>query len=377
MSEFSDFCNMLREESGMTIYHIAKVSGIERTALNRMLNGRRFPKYEDVDLFCEVLRASEKEKEHIRKLYLMEKVGKSHYENYRYIQDLLCELDQGESYAMPPEQILPGNTDGDRKPFVSGRKGVKNLICNILEQEYRQQGIAGVYTNFPVHEDTLPAAVGFYEKKYKKEVPLCHFHILNVNPEKYYDSGCNLKVLHSALKWIFSKGRSYIPYYTYSQTMLNDLELQFMPYYLITDCTVLLVSDNFQQGILLEEPDMVLFYQKRMLAIRQQMHRLFQMDVEMDTGKKVFPKEEEGENDRICTPGDSGRKLQHIDVGLCEKGVILSREGAMDGGLTVMVTESSLCKSFHDYFSYLNEMADIEEVRKCGLKKGCTPDRTY
>ena len=101
------------------------------------------------------------------------------------------------------------------------------------------------------------------------------------------------------------------------------------------------------------------------------------MDVEMDTGKKVFPKEEEGENDRICTPGDSGRKLQHIDVGLCEKGVILSREGAMDGGLTVMVTESSLCKSFHDYFSYLNEMADIEEVRKCGLKKGCTPDRTY
>ena len=40
MSEFSDFCSMLREESGMTIYHIAKVSGMERTALNRMLNGK-------------------------------------------------------------------------------------------------------------------------------------------------------------------------------------------------------------------------------------------------------------------------------------------------------------------------------------------------
>lgn len=373
MSEFSDFCNMLREESGMTIYHIAKVSGIERTALNRMLNGRRFPKYEDVDLFCEVLRASEKEKEHIRKLYLMEKVGKSRYENYRYIWNFLCELDQGESYTMLPDPILLGNTDRNQKTFASGRKEVRNLICSILDQEYRQQGNVEMYTNFPVYEDTLPAAVGFYEKKYKKKIPLYHFHILNVNPEKYYDTACNLKVLHSALKWIFSKGRSYIPYYTYSQTMLNDLEIQLLPYYLVTDCMVFLASDDFRHGILLEEPDMVLFYQERMPAIRQQMHRLFQMDVETSTWKRRFS-QEEGKNVRLCSLGDSGRKLQHIDVRLYEKGVVISREKGMDGGMAVMITESSLCKSFHDYFTYLNEMAEIE---KYGFKKGCTPERTY
>lgn len=90
----------------------------------------------------------------------MEKVGKSRYENYRYIQDLLCELDQGGSYIMPPDQILLSNTDGERKTFASGRREVKNLICNILEQEYRQQGAVEIYTNFPVYEDTLPAAVG-------------------------------------------------------------------------------------------------------------------------------------------------------------------------------------------------------------------------
>lgn len=151
--------------------------------------------------------------------------------------------------------------------------------------------------------------------------------------------------------------------------MLNDLELQLLPYYLVTDCMVFLASDDFRQGILLEEPDMVLFYQERMPAIRQQMHRLFQMDVETSTWKRRFLQEKNGINVRLCSLGDSDRKLQHIDVRLYEKGVVISQKKGMDGEMTVMITESSLCKSFYDYFTYLNEMAEIEEVRKCGFEE--------
>lgn len=265
---------------------------------------------------------------------------------------------------MPSSQMM-GDTDLKGKAFVNGRKDVKSLICNILEQEYRQQTVAEIYTNFPVHEDTLSAAIRFYEKKYRKEIPLCHFHVLNINPEKYYDVGCNLKVLHSALMWTFSKGRSYIPYYTYSQLMLNDLELQFMPYYLVTDCRVLLVSDNFRQGILLEEPDMVLFFQNRMLAIRQQMHRLFQMDVDTRGRKKDIFGEWTGDDSQLCSLNDSGQELQHLDVRLYEKGVVISKVKGSGSGLSVMITESSLYESFHDYFAYLGELAEIEEVRNC------------
>ena len=126
MSEFSDFCSMLREESGMTIYHIAKVSGIERTALNRMLNGKRFPKYEDVELFCEVLRAGERDKEHLRELYLMEKMGRNHYENYIYIRNLLRELDQRENDAAFPDPAGTKNTDSREKSFVNGKREVRD-----------------------------------------------------------------------------------------------------------------------------------------------------------------------------------------------------------------------------------------------------------
>lgn len=62
MSEFSEFCRILQEKSGMTIYQMAKVSGMERTALNRMVIGKRLPKQEDVDAFCKVVLANEKEK---------------------------------------------------------------------------------------------------------------------------------------------------------------------------------------------------------------------------------------------------------------------------------------------------------------------------
>lgn len=367
MSEFSDFCNMLREESGMTIYHIAKVSGMERTALNRMLNGKRFPKYEDVDLFCEVLRASEKEKEHLRELYLMEKMGKNHYENYKYIQNLLHKLDQGEEYPMPFCKTAEWDTRGKEKIFAKGKGEVKELICHVLERQYRQNNTMEMYTNFPVHEDVLPITVNFYERKYGKEIPLCHFHILNVNPKKYYDVDCNLKVLSFSLMCLFSGKRNYIPYYTYSQLMLNDLELQFMPYYLVTDCQVLLISSDFRQGILLNDPDMVLFYQERMITIRNQMSRLFQIDTDPDGEKMgIWGKWEE---ESACSRDDSGQESQRLNVKLYEKGVVISKEESAGSTISVMVSESSLCEAFHDFFTYRNELAEIEE-RKMEEKRG-------
>ncbi len=355
MSEFSDFCSMLREESGMTIYHIAKVSGMERTALNRMLNGKRFPKYEDVELFCEVLRAGERDKEHLRELYLMEKMGRNHYENYIYIRNLLRELDQRENDAAFPDPSGTKNTDSREKSFVNGKREVRSMICSVLEGAYRQEKIQEMYTNFPVQEKILFTVVECCEKKYRREIPLCHFHILNINPEKYYDVTCNLKVLRAALMWLFTKGESYIPYYTYSQLMLDDLELQFMPYYLVSASRVLLVSDDFRQGILLEDEDMVVFYRNRMEMIRRQMHHLVQ----------TYP-EKAGvwEDDTVLRTLDApDLELQHLEVMLYGKGVVLSKDRGAEQGRSVRITESSLYESFHHFFDYLSEMSEIEGVR--------------
>lgn len=359
MSEFSDFCNMLREKSGMTIYSIAKVSEMERTALNRMLNGKRLPGYEDVERFCGTIRANEKEKEHIRKLYMMERMGKKRYANCCYIEKLLYMLDQGGVSPLyfseePKEKMEPDNTS-----FVEGETLVCDRILDMLEQAYQLPDSDKIYTNFPANDEILLSAVRFYEKKYRKQISLHHFHILNVNPEQYYDADCNLKVLCAALIWTFFKEKSYIPYYTYSPLMLNDLELQMMPFYLVTGARVAHISDDFRQGIFLENPDTVSFYKKKMRMLRDQMKKLFY--VCQTTGGS------EG-REPLYSLHDMEPDIRHLDVELYEKSVVISKYHKKRKTLDIVITESSLCEAFTDYFVYREEVNGVK-LNFCGILK--------
>lgn len=351
MSEFSDFCNMLREKSGMTIYYIAKVSDMERTALNRMLNGKRLPGYEDVERFCGTIRANEKEKEHIRELYIMEKMGKKRYNNSRYIEQLLDALEHGGITSIyfdqvPEKKKICGNTS-----FAEGEKTVRYKLLNMLEQTYQMADIEEIYTNFPATDEILLSAVRFYEKKYSKQIPFCHFHILNVNPEQYYDADCNLKVLCAALIWTFIKEKSYIPCYTYSPLMLSDLEIQLMPYYLVTSAGVAHISDNFQQGIFLENLDTVYFYKKKMKMIRDQMKKLLYVSRETAGAEGREP---------LYSLREMEPDLQHLNVELYEKSVVISKYDNKKKTVGVVITESSLYEAFQDYFAYRKGVGRIK-----------------
>lgn len=55
MSIFSEQCKFYVEDSGLTLYEFSKKSGIERTTLYRMINGKRVPSKEifyNFVLFC-------------------------------------------------------------------------------------------------------------------------------------------------------------------------------------------------------------------------------------------------------------------------------------------------------------------------------------
>lgn len=341
MSEFSNFCKLLREKSGMTIYQIAKVSGMERTALNRMILGKRVPKRQDMELFCEGIRANEKEKDKLRELYLMEKLGKRRYENCQYIKQLLDELDQDTGspngrYWLP-DRIM--HTDPkDSQSFIQGREEVEEFIYYVIEQAYCQGNVLDIYTNFPVKEKILSKAVYFCSDTYEKDITLVHFLIMNVNPEKYYDADCNLKVLHDTLLWKFREGENYMPYYTYSPIMLHDLEMQLMPYYLVTGSCVLFISSDFQQGILLDDPESATFYHRKMKSLCGRLEPLYQSEGKWENG--LFSNSTE-------------LMLKHLNIQVYEKAV---RIGNSKKSVSVVIKESSLCEAFHDFSAYITEI---------------------
>lgn len=343
MSEFSNFCKLLREKSGMTIYQIAKVSGMERTALNRMILGKRFPKWQDMEMFCGAIRANEKEKDRLRELYIREKMGKRRYDNCQYIKKLLEKLDHEESvgnrmYRLPEQTIQIDSNS--RRSFLLGREEVEGFIYHVVERAYCQKDLLEIYTNFPAKEKVLSTAVHFLSDQYKKDIPLFHFLILNVNPGEYYDADCNLKVLYHTLLWKFREGANYMPYYTYSPIMLNDLEMQLMPYYLITDSCVFFVSSDFHQGILLDDPESAVFYQQKMKKLCDRLEPLFQ------SGNG-------GEKETFFNRTEV--MLKHLDIHVQEKTVQI---GKRKRKFSVIIKESSLCEAFHDFSVYLSEIKE-------------------
>ena len=69
MSEFSEYCKHCMRACGTNIYQISKASGLDRTTLQRMVNGTRLPGEEFIEIFSRYLRLSPSEKKHLTTLY--------------------------------------------------------------------------------------------------------------------------------------------------------------------------------------------------------------------------------------------------------------------------------------------------------------------
>ena len=85
MSKFSEKCKQLLSENGSNVYRISKSASLERTALQRMVTGKRLPSQDIVKSFCQALRISFSEEQELMELYKMELIGLSAYKNQKCI----------------------------------------------------------------------------------------------------------------------------------------------------------------------------------------------------------------------------------------------------------------------------------------------------
>ena len=89
MSKFSEKCKALLQENGTNVYRLSNNSSLERTALQRMVTGKRLPGIEFVKQFCQELRMPLAEERHLIELYKMEVLGEDVYRNRQCIHNLI------------------------------------------------------------------------------------------------------------------------------------------------------------------------------------------------------------------------------------------------------------------------------------------------
>lgn len=282
MWEFSEMCKALIQRSGMSIYKIAKNSGLERTALNRMINGKRLLNRSDFEKFCDTVRMGRWDREKLYELYLIEKVGKKEYENRKYILSVLKYIDSlkcrkadtGLNLQEMEFPVVLGNQDCPdnlwQLPFgksvsdscVEGALEVKALLRNVMHRVFQRDEMT-VYTNIPASYKDFFENIEYLYTIYQKKISVYHYFLLHSSPTNYHNCNYNLEILQNVLPWVFSNHQEYYPYYTYSNSMLEDMTNTVMPYFLVTENYVIQIASDMDSAILHTEPQIIRLYHER------------------------------------------------------------------------------------------------------------------
>ena len=277
MSEFSVFCKKLIDNCEMTIYGIAKEAKIERTSLNRMIAGKRLPAKDFVDRFCSVLRITPSEYDQLQQLYLKEKIGKELYHNRSYILKMLCNMDAMQMYHIDTEtdSLLAAGREsykiaGSTTDRLQGKRMLEQVIFNTFSSSKQQT----ILTNFPVEKQYFFEYMEKYAMTYHKKVPVHHYLTIHSNPKRYRNPNCNLEVLHNIFPWIMSDRQEYVPYYSYSSCMPEDLASQIWIYYVLTEEYALFYNADLSSAISITDPKQVYLFRETLKKAQENMKEL-------------------------------------------------------------------------------------------------------
>lgn len=255
MSEFSDMCKKIIEENGTSVYRLSIDTGLERTALHRMVNGKRIPNEQFVKQFIRALRVPYKEEKELLELYKCELIGETTYYNRRYVKQIINNLIlESKNDDIPESNRLNDNSMDLLPPHI------EMVLSEVLEEAYKNEEPDCICTNYPITNASFIREVLRLTKKYEdKTVRIKHLFGLKIKPEEVL---YNLKVLNYMLPLTNSRYLDYESFFQYTRVEEGNYLLMMFPFYVMTNKHVLLFNNTFTQYIHISNVDEVKQYHK-------------------------------------------------------------------------------------------------------------------
>jgi len=289
MSKFSERCKKYLEADGHTVYSFSKASGLDRTSLHRLVNGKRLPSMEFLQEFCNELRINAREVKEIFELYEEEKVGTAIYQNRKYILRFLSEIHSSEH--TDGNEAAPACI-GTLLPYTATLLETRTQIYSLFESAFcNNTGSPCILTNLPADSALFITKylIRMFEK-YQKHVILKHLLTLTQDPSSTQDVNCNLKCIAQVLPLTLSNFETYLPYYTYGHIHSSDFSQLLCPYYIMTEDAVLEISSDLKRSILHREPDTVKLYRSDLERIFSEARPLMQISHTPEDSLRLYMK---------------------------------------------------------------------------------------
>lgn len=247
--QFGQILKEYIKKQNLTIYQLAKETGIDRSFLQGVLNGtRKLPKKR----FSDIVNSNYFTEHQIHKLceqYFLERFGKDKVERFEYIEKGAMGKFKEELSVDYPAKIIEIKKETS---FYSGKKEVLDVINTMISNNKIEQFIS----NFDFSNDEINRLVYNTCKKGKIKD---FFHFVNVDN---FSSIRNIKTIFNTLHY------AEIGYLTYSCKKYNFDS--FMPYFIISDNYFLTFDETCENAVLLNTELMSTFLQNKISIIKNE-----------------------------------------------------------------------------------------------------------
>lgn len=252
MKPFNEILRKCIEQSEYTIYSISAISKVNRTTLQRALNGERTLSYENLQKLLPYLPLSPQQSQELKSAFIYIQLGETRYHKDVLILELLNRSEHSLhslSYFSDFETVSLSE-ELYHTQLVEGSYNIINLICKMIIQSIKCDKEPFLYSLSHFQND-------FFKDLYLQLEAPC-FHTLDLKHivpfiQAENSSTFNLQFLSTLLPFVFECDTNCQFYYYYEENDFVHACGSLFPYYIVTNHNVILLSCNHQKALILPE----------------------------------------------------------------------------------------------------------------------------
>ena len=306
MSQFGGYLRSLLEERGSSISELSRMSGVERTSLQKSLTGSRILSHEAVEKIIWSLQLTPEESKKLRYYYEIYFIGEERYKSRKMIYKML------EHVGAMRFNHFPGNS-GDsansldfreyssnimNSSLVTGIVNVRILMQSIFERELLREN--------PEIELTMPADMKFINEsllylfqKHRAKIKVSQMIAIHRNKSEKSLNLHSLECFAHLLPICLISNKQYYPYYYYDDSV-SELYTDPFPYFLVTEECVLCMAADGGKALLLNNTEYAAYYRKHFNLLKDQCHALVNYSESLFSSLGEYSKVYDPDNMYVC-----------------------------------------------------------------------------
>lgn len=263
-TEFSRRIAKYIEETGNSVYKIAQITGLGRTAIHQVISGKLVPTKEFFEQLCTALTITPAQKSELTELFLCERIGKKAYYEQKKLIEIIRKLPQYYSdNSTPSLSYTVGDVLTDKT--INGIINVNRAVINIITNELTKPE-PKIYSTIPFENIELFETIAHLLDKENNNAVFEHYIRIFKSGDNYLPK--NMDTLENLLKMSIYAELDYKPYSYYIHEDSMDADLPVFPYFTATSEYVIMLTGDFQSAVITDNPAVMELTQKHIQKLR-------------------------------------------------------------------------------------------------------------